>query len=101
MAANGNHKLKIEVAYAGSGQRVYVQTLEVAQGTTVRQAIELSGVLELCPEIDFKKNKVGIFSEICEPDTIVEDESRIEIYRPLLTDPKEARRRRARAEKSC
>ena len=55
-------------------------------------------MLDLCPEINFETNKVGIFSEICDPDAIVEDSSRVEIYRPLLTDPKEARRKRAIAE---
>lgn len=99
MAMNGKHKLKIEVVYADGGQ-VHVMAVEVTQGATIRQAIELSGMLDLCPEIDIEKNKVGIFSEICDPDNVVEDGSRIEIYRPLLTDPKEARRRRAMAENS-
>lgn len=95
--SNNNHKLKIEVAYANSNQ-VHVLVLEVVEGTTIRQAIELSGILDLCPEINIEKNKVGVFSEICDPDTIVENDSRIEIYRPLLIDPKEARRKRAIAE---
>ena len=96
---SNNHMLKIEVAYA-NGSQVHVLALEVAAGTTVRQAIELSGMLGLCPEINFEINKVGIFSEICDPGTTVEEDSRIEIYRPLLIDPKEARRRRAITEKT-
>lgn len=91
--------LKVEVVFADGGQ-VHVQALEAEAGTTVKQAIELSGILEICPEIDFEVNKVGIFSVICNPDTIIESDSRIEIYRPLINDPKEARRRRAIAEKS-
>ena len=95
--SNNNHKLNIEVVYANKGQ-VHVLALEVMEGTTIRQAIETSGMLDLCPEINFEINKVGIFSEICDPDSIIEEGSRIEIYRPLLTDPKEARRKRAIAE---
>ena len=99
MAVKDNHRLGIEVVHA-DGRQVHVLSLEVARGTTVRQAIELSGILELCPEIDLDRNKVGMFSEVCRLDTLVEDDCRIEIYRPLLTDPKEARRQRAVAEKS-
>lgn len=99
MTANDNRKLRVEVVYANSNQ-VHVLVLDVVDGTTVGQAIELSGILEICPEIDFEVNKVGIFSEICAADTVVKNDSRIEIYRPLINDPREARRKRAVAEKS-
>ena len=99
MTANENNLLRTEIAYA-DGKRVHVITVEVYIGTTVKQAIELSGMLEECPDIDLEENKVGIFSEICTLDTEVPENSRIEIYRPLITDPKEARRKRAVSEKS-
>ncbi|MBF8269058.1 MAG: uncharacterized protein HW386_767 [Gammaproteobacteria bacterium] len=96
MAAIEGNKLTIEVTYAQTGQ-VHVINLAVASGTSIRQAIALSGILNLCPEIDLSRNKVGIFGEIHEPDTAVYDNCRVEIYRPLLADPKAARRQRARA----
>ena len=72
-----------------------VLNLEVEKGTTIQQAIESSGLLEQFPEIDLSVNKVGIYSKLTELDTVLEAKDRIEIYRPLLADPKEARRRRA------
>ena len=99
MAENEPSGLRVEVVYADSRQ-VHVLALAVADGTTVRRAIELSGILEECPEIDLGRNKVGIYSKICKPDVVIDNNCRIEIYRPLLTDPKEARRKRAQAEKT-
>ena len=98
MAMDDNSRLRVEVAYA-NGSQVHVLKLDVEEGTTVRRAIEFSGILAICPEINFDVNKVGIFSVVCDPDTVVENDSRIEIYRPLINDPREARRRRAVAEK--
>lgn len=70
--------------------------LDLAEGTNIEQAIHRSGLLERFPEIDLNVNKVGIFSKIKELDTVLQTGDRIEIYRPLLTDPKEARRQRAK-----
>ena len=95
MAATDGNKLTIEVAYAHPRQ-VHVITLAVAIGTTIRQAVALSVILNACPEIDLSRNKVGIYGEIREPDTAVYNNCRVEIYRPLLADPKVARRQRAR-----
>jgi len=89
----------IEVVYADNSQ-VHVLPLQVTEGSNVKLAIELSGILDICPEIDFEINKIGIFSTVCELDTVVENGDRIEIYRPLINDPKDARRKRAIAEKS-
>lgn len=100
MAQNDNKKLKIEVVYAEDGH-VHVISLVVESGTTIRQVINSSGILDECPEIDLNKNKVGIFSEICDLDTVVFDNIRVEVYRPLIADPKEARRKRAAMEKSA
>ncbi|MFO8024118.1 RnfH family protein [Thiohalophilus sp.] len=86
--------IPVEVAYARPDEQVLIP-LEVAPGTTVQQAIELSGVLEHFAEIDLAKNKLGIFGKITRPDTELRERDRIEIYRPLIADPKESRRRRA------
>ncbi len=69
--------------------------VSLAEGATVEDAIRLSGVLEAFPEIDLGKNKVGIFSKLVKLDEAVRDKDRVEIYRPLIADPKEVRRKRA------
>ena len=84
----------IEVAYA-LPERAHLITLQVRSGTTIRQGIELSGMLQRCPEIDLAQNRVGIFGKLKELDTVLHGGDRIEIYRPLQVDPKEARRKRA------
>ena len=86
--------VRIEVAYARA-DRAFRVSLQLEAGTTVRQAIQQSGLLEQCPEIDLTINRVGIFARLCEPDDPVSNGDRVEIYRPLQVDPKEARRRRA------
>jgi len=94
MVAIDNDKLTVEVAYARP-DHVHVLTVAVAAGASIRQVIIQSGLLDQCPEIDLNRNKVGIFGEICTADTPVRDHCRVEIYRPLLADPKTARRKRA------
>ncbi len=69
-------------------------------GTTVGEAIKESGILQQFPEIDLALNKVGIFGKLARIDTLLRDRDRVEIYRALIADPKEARRRRAQAAKS-
>ena len=85
----------IELVYIKPDKQ-HVVELKVDNETTIQQAIETSGLLEQFPEIDLNINKVGIFSAIKPLDTVLESGDRIEIYRPLLADPKEARRQRAR-----
>jgi len=92
--AESTQKLAVEVAYAKPEEQVIIP-LEVEQGTTVQQAIELSGILEQFPEIDLAQNKFGIFGKIAKSDSELLDRDRVEIYRPLIADPKESRRRRA------
>ncbi len=87
--------IAIEVAYALPMRQVVLK-VEVSPGTTVQQAIESSGVLQQFPQIDFATAVVGIFSRPCRLGDVVKAGDRIEIYRPLLIDPKEARRNRAR-----
>lgn len=99
MADPEGKSLHIEIAYAQE-QNVHVIPVEVADGTTIEQAIKHSGLLDICPEIDLFKNKVGIFSRIRELDSLVRDGDRVEIYRPLVADPKEARRQRAEQQRN-
>ena len=68
----------------------------VVDGTSVEQAIEQSGIGKQFPEIDLNTMPVGIFSKICQLDTRVEQDDRIEIYRPLRQHPMDARRNRAK-----
>ncbi len=85
----------VEVAYAKPDEQVLL-SLEVEPGTTVRQAVEQSGLLERFPEIDpGGENKVGIFGRLTKLDAALRAGDRVEIYRPLKADPKEVRRRRA------
>jgi len=89
-----NNKIQVEVAYAKRDEQVIIP-LDVDAGTTLEQAIQLSGILEQYPEIDLTKNKTGIFGKIAKADTELREMDRVEIYRPLIADPKESRRKRA------
>jgi len=86
--------IDVEVAFAMPDKQLSV-TVKVAEKTTVQQAINGSGILKQFPEIDLAKMRVGIFAKVCELDKTVEQGDRIEIYRPLLQNPMEARRSRA------
>lgn len=86
--------LAVEVAYAKPEQQMIIP-LQVKPGTTLVEAIRLSGILEYFPEIDLDASKFGIFSKISKADTVLREKDRVEIYRPLIADPKESRRRRA------
>jgi putative ubiquitin-RnfH superfamily antitoxin RatB of RatAB toxin-antitoxin module len=87
------NKIKIEVAYANAGEQCII-ALEVLSKTTIEKAIQQSNMLVLFPEIDLTKQAVGIFSSIKKLSDQVLAGDRIEIYRPLLMDPKEVRRLR-------
>ena len=90
--------LTIELVYAlPAEQQVFKVT--VPEGTTVGKAIEASGILGKFPEIDLAVNKLGIFAKLVKPDTLLRNRDRIEIYRPLIADPKEVRKQRAAAGK--
>lgn len=86
-------KIAVEVCYALSGHQERAM-LELPQESTVQQAIAASGILEKYPEIDLGRNKVGIFSKLCKLDAPLRDGDRVEIYRPLIADPKEVRKHR-------
>ena len=86
--------MDVEVAYATPEQQVIV-TLKLPEGATVEQAIQASDLLNRFPEIDETDIKAGIFGSVCKLDQPLKQGDRVEIYRPLLHDPKEARRQRA------
>lgn len=85
--------MKIGVAYATASRSVWLD-VEIEDGATVRQAIEKSGILTQFPDIDLAEQKVGLFGKLVELDAPAEDGSRIEIYRPIVADPKLVRRKR-------
>jgi putative ubiquitin-RnfH superfamily antitoxin RatB of RatAB toxin-antitoxin module len=87
-------EIDVEVVYALPGLQTLLE-LKVATGTTALQAIERSGILEQHPEISLDKNKIGIFGKLVKQDTILRGNDRVEIYRALVADPKEVRRKRA------
>jgi putative ubiquitin-RnfH superfamily antitoxin RatB of RatAB toxin-antitoxin module len=86
--------IQVEVAYAGPEPVVVL--ISVPPGTTLRQAIARAGLLERFPEIDLARCGVGVFGQTRGLDEPVASGDRVEIYRPLLQDPKERRRRAAR-----
>jgi len=87
-------QLRVEVVY-GTPERQMRYELRVEQGTTVADAIRISGVCEAFPEIDLVRIRVGIHGNLTRPAQPLRDGDRVEIYRPLRVDPSEARRRRA------
>ena len=91
-------EIMIEVAYAISEEQVII-TIKVPTIFNVQQAIEKSGIQKKFPSIDLSKNKVGIFGKKTTLNHLLKDRDRIEIYRPLILDPKEMRRKRAAKKK--
>lgn len=87
-------QIKVEVAYARPETQALL-SLFVDEGTTVVEAIRLSGILEKFSDINLEENKLGIFGKITAADTVLRDKDRVEIYRPLIADPKASRRKRA------
>ncbi len=92
------NKMNVEVVYARRERQELVR-VQLPEGATVRQAVEASGLLGKHPELDLAQNKLGIFSKLSKPDTVLRDRDRVEIYRPLIADPKEVRKQRAAAGK--
>ncbi len=89
-----NVNIQIEVVY-GLAHKQKLLSLPVSQGVTVEEAIIESGIIALFPEIDLSENKVGIWNKVVKLSTVLENLDRIEVYRPLIADPKEVRKRRA------
>jgi len=87
-------ELQVAVTYALPRQE-FIRPLRVAPGTTIGQAIEQSGVLASFPDINLVTQPVGIFGKKKTLDTVLRERDRVEIYRPLVADPKDSRRKRA------
>lgn len=88
--------IKVEVAYA-TPQKQKILALDVPQGTTVFQAAEMSGIVGEFPEINLEEAKMGLFGKAVRApkDEVLKEMDRVEIYRPLIIDPKVARANRA------
>lgn len=79
--------MKIGIAYALPKRQVWFD-IEIPEGSTVQDAIHRSGILKQFPEIDLEKQKVGIFSKLTKLDAVLNEGDRVEIYRPIICDPK-------------
>ena len=84
----------VEVAYALPDKQS-LKSIEIKNGSTLKEAIEASGILETFEQIDLTKDRVGIFAKFATFDTILREKDRVEIYRPLIADPKKVRKERA------
>ena len=89
-----SQQIKIEVAYALPDQQMIIPISMPAEANA-EAAIRASGILNKFPEIDLNVNQIGIFAKLCKLDAPLRNLDRIEIYRPLIADPKEARKQRA------
>lgn len=84
--------MNVGVAYADKFKQVWLK-LDVPEGSTAREAIERSGLLIQFPEIDLDRQKIGVFGKLIKPDTVLEEGTRVEIYRPITADPETVERR--------
>lgn len=85
--------MNVGVCYAMADRQLWLK-LDVPEGSTVAEAIQISGVLAQYPDIDLENQKVGIFGKIAKLDAIVKDGDRVEIYRKIIADPQQVERRR-------
>jgi putative ubiquitin-RnfH superfamily antitoxin RatB of RatAB toxin-antitoxin module len=86
-------RLSIEVCYALANEQTLI-AVELPEGATLQQALDASGILQRYPQIDLGTQKVGVFGKLKPLDAVLADHDRVEIYRPLLVDPKLSRQRR-------
>jgi putative ubiquitin-RnfH superfamily antitoxin RatB of RatAB toxin-antitoxin module len=86
--------IRVQVCFAQPDRQI-LRDLTVPSGTTVAEAIRRSALLSDAPEIDLTACRVGIYGKLKALDTVLRDRDRVEIYRPLIADPKESRRKRA------
>jgi len=89
-----SEKIAVEVAYALPDSQVIIP-VKVNSDMTIEEIIKHSGILDSYPEIDLGTNKVGVFGKLSKLSSTLREGDRIEIYRPLIADPKEVRRQRA------
>jgi len=92
-------KLNVEIVYALPEKQTLL-SFQVEEGTTLDQGIELSGIQAHYPDLDLATMKVGLFGKLTPRTHVLREKDRIELYRPLLADPKEVRKRRAEAGKA-
>lgn len=93
-------QITVEVAYARPDKQL-ILVIQGESGLTLLQAAEKSGITNHFPEIDLATAKMGIFSKLEKPDTLLKDGDRVEIYRALIADPKVARKKKAAASKAA
>lgn len=85
--------MNVGVCYAQADRQLWLK-LDVPEGSTIAEAIEISGLLGQYPEIDLETQKVGIFGKLAKLDTPVKEGDRVEIYRKITADPQQVQRRR-------
>lgn len=79
--------MKVGIAYALPHRQAWLN-IELPDGATIQEAIERSGIIEQFPEIDLGTHKVGIYGKVSKLDAVLNDGDRVEIYRPIICDPK-------------
>ncbi len=89
-----SQNIMVEVAYALPHQQLIIP-VHMPPGSSAEAAIQASGMLQKFPEIDLKVNQIGIFGKLTRLDAPLRNLDRVEIYRPLIADPKEVRKQRA------
>ena len=89
-----SESITVEVVYP-LPQKQEIFTVRLPAGSTLREAIEVSGVMKKYPEIDLAKSKLGVYAKLMKTDVPLRDRDRVEIYRPLIADPKAVRKQRA------
>ncbi len=89
-----SNAINIEVVY-GLPEKQSLLSVKVAPDSTVLQAIEASGIQKIYTDINLNENKVGVWNRTCKLSDILREGDRVEIYRPMIADPKEVRKRRA------
>lgn len=92
-------RLQVRVVYSPRAGQVVEVALELPAGATAAQAVQASGLPGQHPEIDLRHTALGIWGRRCRPDAPLRDQDRVELYRPLSVDPKEARRLRFRRQR--
>ena len=86
--------INVEVVYALPKEQ-FLARVQVHAGATVADAVEASGVTDKHPEVDITRNKLGIYGKLTKADAVLRERDRVEIYRPLIADPKAVRKQRA------
>lgn len=94
-AVSQAQSIRVDVCYATSSKAIWYKTCQLPEGACIADAVRASGFEQEHPEVDWTTAGVGLYGERLSPDTPLKDLDRVEIYRPLVFDPKESRRRRA------